>query len=330
MQNLKVSSKGGASLHRDWTEGSITGNLWSLSWPMTVSSLLMNLGPTIDMIWVGKLGSVAIAGVGVSGMVIMVVNGLIMGLFTSLRAMLARFVGAKDEQASSHVTQQAFVIGIAFSLFMAIIGIFLAKPILMLMGVDADVVAQGAAYMRIQFIGVVSMALLTVTQTVMQASGDAVTPMKISIGYRFFHIALSPFLIFGWWIFPRLGVSGAAVTSVFSQSIGGALGLWVLFTGRTRLRLSLSNFRLDGKVIWRMVKIGIPASFNSMERGLASVVLMWFIVPFGTLAVAAHSVMTRVEQFMQMPAMGLGQGAGILAGQRRLAGWQQSGLQVLC
>ncbi len=72
MQNVKVPFKKGAALQRDWTEGSIIGNLWSLSWPMTVSSLLLNIGPTIDMIWVGKLGSTAIAGVGVSGLVVMV------------------------------------------------------------------------------------------------------------------------------------------------------------------------------------------------------------------------------------------------------------------
>ena len=275
----------------------------------------MNLGPTIDMIWVGRLGSSAIAGVGVSGMVIMVVNGLIMGLFTSLRAMLARFVGAKDESAANHITQQAFVIGIAFSLVMAVLGLFLAEPILRIMGVEADVVVEGATYMRIQFLGIMTLSLLTVTQTVMQASGDAFNAMKISIVFRLFHIAVSPFLIFGWWIFPRLGVSGSALTSVFSQAIGGSIGLWFLFTGRTRMQLSLRNFHLDWNMIWRMVKIGIPAAFNSMERGLANLALMWFIVPFGTIAVAGHSIMTRIETFLQMPAMGLGQAAGVLAGQ---------------
>jgi len=263
----------------------------------------MNLGPTIDMIWVGRLGSSAIAGVGVSGMVIMVVNGLIMGLFTSLRAMLARFVGAKDESAANHITQQAFVIGIAFSLVMAVLGLFLAEPILRIMGVEADVVVEGATYMRIQFLGIMTLSLLTVTQTVMQASGDAFNAMKISIVFRLFHIAVSPFLIFGWWIFPRLGVSGSALTSVFSQAIGGSIGLWFLFTGRTRMQLSLRNFHLDWNMIWRMVKIGIPAAFNSMERGLANLALMWFIVPFGTIAVAGHSIMTRIETFLQMPAM---------------------------
>jgi len=79
--------------YRDWTKGSIIGNLWSLSWPMTISFSVMMLGPTIDMIWIGRLGSASIAGVGISGMVVMVVNSLLMGLFTGLRAMIARFMG---------------------------------------------------------------------------------------------------------------------------------------------------------------------------------------------------------------------------------------------
>ena len=57
----------GGPLMRDWTQGSIVGNLLRLSWPMVISNSLMMLGPTIDMIWVGKLGSAAIAGVGVAG-----------------------------------------------------------------------------------------------------------------------------------------------------------------------------------------------------------------------------------------------------------------------
>ncbi len=310
----------GAAFDRDWTKGSIIRNLWSLSWPMTISGSIMMLGPTIDMIWVGKLGTASIAGVGVAGMAVMLVNSLMMGLFTGLRAMLARFVGAGDEQGANHIAQQAFVIAVAFSIVMAVIGIFFAEPILMLLGLEADVVTEGTAYMRIQFVGMVTMSAGWITQSTMQASGDSVTPMKISIGTRIFHVVLSPFLIFGWWIFPRLGVSGAALTGVISMGMGGGIGLWILLSGRTRLRMTLRNFRFDRNIIWRMVKIGIPASITGMERSLASFLLLWFIVPFGTLAVAAHSLSGRIDGFIFMPAMGLGQAAGILAGQNLGAG----------
>ncbi|MBI4283752.1 MAG: MATE family efflux transporter [Chloroflexi bacterium] len=308
------------ALERDWTKGSIIGNLLSLGWPMVVGSSLNMLGPTIDMIWVGKLGAAAIAGVGISGMVVMLVNSMMMGLFQGLRAMVARFIGAGDAQGANHVAQQSLVISVAYSITTAVIGILFAERILILMGVGPDVVTQGAPYLRINFIGMVTMTFRNMTEATMQASGDSKRPMWVAIFFRLFHVALSPFLIFGWWLFPRLGVSGAAVTNVFSQGIGATLGLWFLFSGRTRLRLTLSNFRIDPVVIWRLVKLAFPASITSMERTLGNLVMVRFMTPFGTLAVAAHTLHQRVEMFLNMPQMGIGQAAGVLAGQNLGAG----------
>jgi len=305
---------------RDWTKGSIAGNLWSLSWPMTVSSAVMMIGPTIDMVWIGKLGEASIAGVGVSAIVVMLINSLIMGLFTGLRAMVARFVGAKDEKTANVVAQQAFVIGVAFSIFVAAIGLFLAEPILKLLGVDDAVVAEGAAYMRIQLLGIFTMSFVMIAQNIMQASGDAQTPMRISIGMRIAHIVLCPFLIFGWLFFPRLGVSGAALTDVIVQACGGALALWIVFSGRTRLRPTLRNFTFNGNIIWRMVKIGIPASLSGIHFNIGNIVFIWFIAPFGTQAVAGHTLISRLDSFVIMPAIGLGSAAGILAAQNLGAG----------
>ena len=91
-----------AALEKDWTEGGVIRNLWSLSWPIMISQTLTVIGPTVDMIWVGKLGSAEIAGVGVSGMVVMAINSLMMGLYTGLRAMIARFVGAGDNRSANN------------------------------------------------------------------------------------------------------------------------------------------------------------------------------------------------------------------------------------
>ena len=336
----KVGSSGGrgrrgARASRDWTKGGIIRNLWLLGWPMMVGSLLNQIGPVIDMMWVGRLGAAAMAGVGVAGMAVMVVNSLRMGLSVSTRAMVARFIGSDDTENANHVAQQTLVISVAFSTTLAIIGIFLAETILELLGLEPDVVAQGAAYMRIQFVGSVTMSLWMMAESTMQASGDSVNPMRIVVGFRLLHIALSPFLIFGWWIFPSLGVSGAALANVLAQGIGGAIGLWFLFNGRTRLRLTLRKFRFDGKMIWRLVKIGLPASVTGAERTFANLTLMWFVVPFGTAAVAAHSLIERIDVFAHMPTQGFGMAAGVLAGQNMGAGqperaektaWQAAGL----
>src|SRR3972149_7561065 len=107
---------------------------------------------------------------------------------------------------------------------MALIGILLSRQIMGLFGLEADVIAEGTAYMRIQFIGTVTMSLRILTETIMQASGDTVTPMRITVFYRILHASLAPFLIFGWWFFPSLGVSGAALTNAITQGLGAAVG----------------------------------------------------------------------------------------------------------
>jgi putative MATE family efflux protein len=290
---------------------------------MTVSTTIMMLGPIIDMIWIGKLGSADMAGVGISGIVVSLINSLIMGLFTGLRAMVARFVGAGDKEQANHIAQQAFVIGVALSLVMAAIGQLFATSIMKLWQLEPDVIAAGATYMRIELIGTFTMSFGMLAQSIMQASGDAQTPMRISIGTRILHIIVCPFMIFGWSFFPELGVSGAALTGVISQGIGGAIGLWILFSGRTRLHISLRNFKFDSNAIWRMVKIGIPSALGGIHMNIGSIVFMWFIAPFGTLAVAGHNLVSRVDMFVLMPAIGLGSATGILAAQN--LGAQQPG-----
>ncbi len=310
----------GTSSRRDWTKGSIPGNLWALYWPMLITNALTTLGPFVDLYWVGKLGAASIAGVGVSGIAVMVVNSLMTGLFQGTSAMCSRAVGAGDEKTANRVAQQAFVVGIAYSIVLAIIGIFLAEKILTVLGVDRDVVEQGAAYMRIQFVGMVTMGSITVAQSIMYASGESRIPMKVNLGYRLFHMILCPLLIFGVGIFPTLGVRGAALSNVIAQAFGGGVALWVLFSGRTRLQVTLKNFRFDRNIIWRTVRIGIPASITQIERNFSDLVLVRFIIPFGTFAVAAHSVAQRIDQLVQMPCAGIGTAAGILAGQNLGAG----------
>ena len=282
---------------------------------MFVGNIVMILGFTVDLIWVGKLGSVAIAGVGIGGIAIMLVITAIMGLMMGMRAMVARFIGAGDVSGANHVARQGFVISGTFAIAVAIIGIFLTESIIGLFDVEAEVIAVGAAYMRILFIGSIAMAFRWTSEAIMQASGDAINPMRVIILVRIVHLALSPSLIFGWWLFPQMGVSGAAVANIVAESVGVGVGLWILFTGRSRLRLTLENFRLDFNIIRRIIRIGLPALISGIQRTASQFILMLFMAPFGTIAVAAHSVVQRTEGFLFMPSMAFGMSSGVLMGQ---------------
>jgi putative MATE family efflux protein len=302
-------------MRQDWTQGSIFKNLLLLSWPIAVTQTLMMIGPTIDMIWVGKLGPTAIAAVGVSGTVVQLGMGAMMGLTAGMRALIARSIGAKDIETANRVAQQATVITAVYAILMALTGAFFSEEIMALVHPSPEVIKVGATYLRINFIGSAAMSFRMMMDAVMQASGDSINPMWIAIVYRLFHIALCPFLIFGWWIFPEMGVSGAATTAVISQSLGVVLGLRVLFGERSRLRLSFRGFHFDTGIIWRIVRIGFPALIAGIQRNLNQFILQVFIAPFGTIALAAHTINQRFEMFMFTPAMSFGMGAGVLVGQ---------------
>jgi putative MATE family efflux protein len=237
------------------------------------------------------------------------------GLTTGTRAIISRSIGAGDKESANNVANQSFVVSLIFAIVSALIGLFWSRQMLSAIGLQPDALAAGTAYLQIQLVGMVTTSFQMLSQSLMQSAGDSKTPMNISLVTRIFHLVLSPFLIFGWWIFPRMGVSGSALTGVLSQGIAGVWGMWLLYTGRSRIQLTVKHFRFDWPMIWRITKIGIPASLMGAERSSATLLVTLFIVPFGTLAVAAHTVMERIDGFIRMPAMAMGQGAGVLAGQ---------------
>lgn len=301
---------------RDWTKGSVMGNLLSLSWPIMIHNALYMIGQTVDMIWIGRLGSVAVAGVGAAFIVHMLVLSAKMGLVTGARAMIARSMGSGNIERASHLSAQAFVLSIVYGVFFSALGIMFARQILDLFGLKPEVAAIGADYMRVLFGGWIFYSLWLMAFSIMQASGDPTTPMFIHMFTRCVQLILSPFLVFGWWLFPELGVAGAALSMIIGQGLGMFISLWILFRGgQSRLKLTLKRFQLDIRSIWSMVKIGFPALIMGVQGNFGQTVLMWIIAPYGTLAVAAHTLNQRVEMFVQMPSVGLGTGAGVLVGQ---------------
>ncbi len=282
---------------------------------MVLGNSLTTVGFTIDAVWVGRLGTTSLAAVGVGGIVIMIVMTALMGLTVGMRAMVARSVGAGDDAAANHVARQSFAVSLSLAALIALTGMFFVDEMLGLFGVEPDVVAEGAPYLRIMLFAATAMATRLTAEAVMQASGDAVNPMRIAVSLRLVHLALSPCLVFGWWVFPRMGISGTAAANAIAESLGVALGMWVLLSGRSRLHLTLRGFQLDFVIIRRMVRIGLPALVSGLQRSFSNLIMIWLVAPFGTVAVAAHTLNQRVEMILFLPSLALGMASGVLVGQ---------------
>ena len=309
----------GAAWDRDWTQGSIARNLLLLAWPVIVSSIVGQFDMIVDMVWVARLGAGAVAGVGVAGTLTMLISMLRMGLTTGQRAMISRAVGADDIEAANHVTMQSFLVNVIYAAIAIVVGIVLAEPMMRLMGVEAEVVRQGANYLRIAMFSQAAMSFRMTAEASMAASGDTVTPMNITMVTRAFHIILAPFLIFGWGFLPRLEVSGAALANALTAGIGAAVAIWVLTSGRTRIHMRLT-WRFSRLVIWEMLRIGFPASINSAGGSIARTFITRILTTFGTYGVAASVIAGRVDMIVDLMSGGMGQAAGVLVGQNLGAG----------
>ncbi len=305
---------------KDWTSGSIFKNLLLLSWPMIISNIMAMLGPTINMIWVGRLGPDDIAAVGVSGMIVMFVMTVMMGVSIGARALIARFIGMKQPLEAVRVARQAFLVSLVFSTIVAGIGVIFSDTILHLMGVQEEVLRLGSEYLKIQFCGSVIMGFWMISESIMQSSGDTITPMRNGIISKIFHLILCPLFIFGWFFVPATGIVGAALATIAAQFVALVMNLYALFTGKTQLHLHLKGMRIDPPLMWRIIKIGVPGIVMMAQKNLSNLIVMKIIIMYGTLAVAAHAILQRVEMIFFMAGVGMGSAAGVLAGQNLGAG----------
>ena len=303
-------------IHRDLTQGSIVKNLLHLSWPMIVMEATYMVSQIWDMLWVGKGGGAdGIAAVGVGGLVMMMVNTIDMSIISGARAMISRFYGARDFDNTKKVMTQAYLMGFFWGLVVTLLGSIFAGPILGLLGLEKAVVDEGARYLRILFAGWVSLELLIIGLYNIQSTGDSFKPMIIEFIIRAVHLFLCPFLVMGYWFFPAMGISGAAISNIAGQALGAIACLYLLFSGYTRIKISLADFRFVPNLAWRMLKIGIPSMVSMLQTNFAMLLITRIISPFGTMAVAANSLVATIQNFILTPNFGMGSGVSVLVGQ---------------
>ncbi len=307
----------GNRVYADLSTGGIPRHLFRLAWPQVIEQTLNIIDQVIDMFWAGRLpgGFRALAGLGVAQTFSQLGFMSRQGLEQSTRAMVSQAVGAGNLTLANRVALQAFAIMGVYSVVMILIGIFLTDIALNAIGASEAVHAQAAMYMRLQFIGMTGISFRMTAASILQASGDVLIPLRATTVARVLHIVMSPMFMFGWAGFPEMGLAGAAMANLLSQLVGASVNLYMLFSGHTRLHLTMRGFRLDWGIIWRLVRIGAPASATGMERALAQVFLLKIVSPFGDIAMAAYGMTRRLEMFANFGGMGVGQATGIMVGQ---------------
>ena len=299
----------------DYTSGSIKKALILLSIPMVLEMAMESLFALVDAYFVAKVSPDAVATVGLTETVITLVYALAIGISTAPMAMIARYIGQKDEANASRVAKQAIYLAMGVSLLLGIPGVIYAEDILRMMGGSETLIASGKNYTRLLFGGNAVIMLLFLLNGIFRGAGDAAYAMRVLWLANGINILLDPIFINGWGPIPAMGVTGAAVATTLGRGIGVAFQLYILFGGRSKIKLRLGSWRFDRSILLRLGKI---ASSGAMQYVIASaswIFLMRIVARFGSEAVAGYTIAIRLIIFTLLPAWGLSNATATLVGQ---------------
>jgi len=302
------------------TEGSIQRSIFRLALPMLAANLLQDLFNIVDTIFVGRLGDDQLAALTTSGLILGLIMVVMIGISTGTVALVARHIGSKERKKAENDAIQAILLAAFFTLVISPFLYFATPYLFDLLGADPEVIHYGGQYMRITAIGAFTISLSISMSASLQGSGDAMTPMKIMIFSTVLNIILDPLLIFGIGPLPEMGVAGSALATVVARGAGLPLFFYALLRGRTLLKLSLNEVKIDLRTMGAMFRIGIFSGLQALVRNISNFALIGLTYSFGTSTAAAYGVGTRLRMIVLMVGFAFAAASATLVGQNLGAG----------
>jgi len=293
---------------------------WDLAWPVIFAFSIESLVGMLDMLMVGRLGSTAVASVGVGVQILSAIDSAMFAAGTGALAVVARYVGAGDLRGAEEALQQSILAAFGIALALVVPVLVFAPALIAAFRVEPAVVAAATPFVRIVMLGVPCAAVLFVILSSLRGAGDTRTPLAIGCVVGIVNVGGAWLLIFGRLGLPALGVEGAALATALAFTTGATLGLWLLQRGGLLLRLDRGRWRLQPAIVRRVLRIGYPAAIEHLLMQVGFIFYVVFAARYGTAAVAAYFIGVRILALSFLPGIGFAAAAGTLVGQGLGAG----------
>jgi len=302
------------SHHGEYTEGPIGQAILLLAIPMVLELVLESVFAVVDVFFVSRLGADAVATVGLTESMLTIIYAVAIGLSAGATATVARRIGERDPDGAARAAVQAIALGLLVAVPLGLGGFWFARRLLGLMGASPDVLAHSSfAAIVLGFNGIIM--LLFLINAVFRGAGDAAIAMRVLWIANAINICLDPCFIFGLGPFPELGVTGAAVATTTGRSIGVLVQLYFLSRSDGRIVIRRRHLRLNPSVMLNMVRLSGSAVLQMFIGTTSYIGLMRIIASFGSIPVAACTIVIRIIMFVVLPSWGLSNAAATLVGQ---------------
>ena len=299
----------------DYTKGSIGYGLFRMAVPSCLEPIAWNADILVEIFWVGRLGPEYLAAVSLSFMIIFFFRAIGFGIRIAGSALVAQRIGAKEPEHASHVAGQAFLLAGIYYIAISILGYMLSSKLLGLLTSDANVIRVGVGYLQASFLTIAFVDGIFTVSHKLKAAGE---PGKSLIGLgisTFMAIMFIPLLIFGLGPFTGFGLPGSAIGIGIGRIIGILVVLWILTSGRSRLRIRWTHLKPHAQTMRRIILLGWPAAAqNLIERG-ALLILLKILALFGPVVLAAWSIGNRLGTFSRLPGFGIQSAVRTMVGQ---------------
>lgn len=314
----------------DLTSGPIARTLLVFALPVLGSNVLQSLNGSINSIWVGRfLGEAALTATSNANLILFLLLGTVFGIGMAATILVAQSVGAHDMAEARRIVGTSATFFFAVSAVFSVCGWIWVDAILGLLGTPADALPLARSYLRIIFVAVPAMNLLSFVMTVLRGAGDSRTPFLFMAVAVVLDIILNPLLIRGIGPFPELGIAGSAASTLVGQVVSVVAILVVLYARKHPLRLAGPNLALlcpDPALLRIVVFKGVPMGMQMIVISVAALTVMGLVNSYGSQVAAAYGIAAQLWTYIQMPALAIGAAVSSMAAQNVGAGrWDRIG-----
>lgn len=279
----------------DMCNGTIMDKLISFSLPLMLSSILQLMFNAVDIIVVGRYSSSqALAAVGSTTALINIFTNLFIGISLGANVLAAGYFATQRHKEMSEAVHTAITLALVSGILMAFVGVFTARPVLVLMGTPGDVIDQSVTYMTIYFMGMPFFMLYNYGAAILRAVGDTKRPLLFLFCSGMANVVLDLLLV----IVIPWGVAGVAIGTVASQCISSLLVLRCLHRSEGSYQLSFRKLRINRFYLLRIFQVGIPAGIQSTVISFSNALLQSSVNSFGAIAMAGYTAANNVLGFL--------------------------------
>ena len=279
----------------DMTQGSLASKVLLFSLPIMISGVLQLVFNAADTIVVGKYaGNEALAAVGSVGSLNNLIVSLFIGLSVGVNVLVARYTGSREDEEVSKTVHTAVLLSLLGGLALAVIGVVVAQPMLLLMGSLEDVIDLAVLYIRIIFIGMPVQMVYNFSAAVLRAVGDTRRPLYFLTIAGVINVVLNLFFV----IALNMSVAGVALATIISQAVSAVLVVRCLMLMDGPTRLFLRRLRFHSHALLEILRIGLPAGIQGSVFSLSNVIIQSSVNSFGSIVIAGNAAAANVGNFV--------------------------------